>query len=146
MLLELRVNNLGIIEDIEWRLDTGLNIITGETGAGKSLVIDAVELLLTGTTSEDAIRHGSTEARIEGIFSISDDLRYAPLKSFLNSAGLAPDEDTLIVTCEVRRQKPGIVRINGHTVTKSLLRQVGRMLIDIHGQSDHLSLLDKNIT
>ncbi len=66
MLLELRVKDLGIIEDIDWKLDTGLNVITGETGAGKSLVIDAVELLLTGSADEDVIRTGSAEAHIEG--------------------------------------------------------------------------------
>ncbi len=56
---------------------------------------------------------------------------------------MTPDEDTLIIVCEVRKQKPAIVRINGHTVTKTVLRQIGQLLIDIHGQSEHLSLLDK---
>lgn len=143
MLLELRVKDLGIIEDIDWQLDTGFNVITGETGAGKSLVIDAVELLLTGTASEDVIRHGSAEARIEGIFALSEDNRFSPLKTFLSEKNLGSDEDTLVLTCEVRKQKPGIARINGHAVAKSIFRQVGQLLIDIHGQSEHLSLLDK---
>ncbi len=143
MLLELRVKDLGIIEDIDWKLDTGLNVITGETGAGKSLIIDAVELLLFGTAGEDIIRHGAYEARIEGIFAISQDRKFDALNYFLEEKGLASDEDTLIISCEVRRQKPGLVRINGRTVTKTILRQTGQLLIDIHGQSEHLSLLDK---
>ncbi len=68
MLLELRVKALGIIEEINWSLINGLNVITGETGAGKSLVIDAVEALLTGRVGEEVIRHGAKEAHIEGVF------------------------------------------------------------------------------
>jgi DNA repair protein RecN (Recombination protein N) len=143
LLLELKVKDLGIIEDIDWKLDTGLNIITGETGAGKSLVIDAVELLLTGTAGEEVVRRGASAACIEGIFAISDDERFIPLKSFLSDKDLNSEEDILVLTCEVRKQKSGLVRINGHTVTKAVFRQIGQLLIDIHGQSEHLSLLDK---
>jgi DNA repair protein RecN (Recombination protein N) len=143
LLLELRVKDLGIIEDIDWKLNTGLNVITGETGAGKSLVIDAVELLLVGTASEDVIRHGAGEARIEGVFSLSGHRKSSALKTFLAEKGLNEDEDLLVINCEVRKQKAGVVRINGHTVTKTILRHLGRLLVDIHGQSDHLSLLDK---
>jgi DNA repair protein RecN (Recombination protein N) len=144
LLLELRVKDLGIIEDIDWKLDHGLNVITGETGAGKSLVIDAVELLLVGSASEDVIRHGATEARIEGLFVLSKADKYSSLKGLLAEKGLGTDEETLLINYEVRRQKPGIVRVNGRTVTKAILRQIGSLLIDIHGQSEHLSLLDKN--
>lgn len=143
MLLELKVKDLGIIEDIDWKLDAGLNVITGETGAGKSLIIDAVELLLTGSASEDVIRHGASEAKIEGVFAISPNESSVPLKNFLAEKGLNTDDDLLIIGCEIRRQKPGIVRVNGHTITKTILRQIGQLLIDIHGQSEHLSLLDK---
>jgi DNA repair protein RecN (Recombination protein N) len=142
LLLELRVKDFGIIEDIEWKLDRGLNVITGETGAGKSLIIDAVELLLIGTASEDVIRHGADEAWIEGGFALPDSKRSSSLKAFLCEKGLASEEGALIINCEVRKQRPGVVRINGHSVTKSLLRQMGALLVDIHGQSQHLSLLD----
>jgi DNA repair protein RecN (Recombination protein N) len=143
LLLELKVKDLGIIEDIEWRLDSGLNVVTGETGAGKSLVIDAVELLLVGTSDQEIIRHGATEARIEGVFILSEDNRYSALKSFLKDKGIPSEDETLIINYEIKKQKPGVVRINGHIVTKTILRQAGQLLIDIHGQSDHLSLLDK---
>lgn len=143
MLLELKVKDIGIIEDIDWKLDSGLNVITGETGAGKSLVIDAVELLLTGNAGEDIIRHGCSSARIEGVFTILEDPRYLPLKTFLDDRELSSEEGLLLVSCEIRRQKPVLIRINGHAATRATLRQIGQLLIDIHGQSNHLSLLDK---
>jgi DNA repair protein RecN (Recombination protein N) len=141
LLLELRVNNLGIIEDINWKPDAGLNVITGETGAGKSLIIDAVELLLNATAGEEVIRYGAGEACIEGLFGFS--AGNSRLKDFLEEKGLLQDDDCLVINYEVRKQKPGVVRINGHLVTKTVLRQTGQLLIDIHGQSEHLSLLDK---
>jgi DNA repair protein RecN (Recombination protein N) len=142
LLLELRVKNLGIIEDIDWHLHDGLNVITGETGAGKSLVLDAVELLLIGSASEEVIRHNASEARIEGVFIFSQSPHLADLHAFLSEKGLSVEEGTLVISFEIRRQKPGLIRINGQSVTRSVLRQVGRLLIDIHGQSEHLSLLD----
>jgi DNA repair protein RecN (Recombination protein N) len=143
LLLELRVQDFGIIEDIYWKLGDGLNIITGETGAGKSLIVDAVELLLNGTSSEDVIRSGAVKAKIEGIFSISEEKKNTDLRLLLNEKDLAFNEDTLILNYEIRKEKPGIAKINGQAVTKTFLRQVGQLLIDIHGQSEHLSLLDK---
>ena len=143
MLLELRVKDLGIIDDLDWKLEPGLNVITGETGAGKSLVIDAVELLLIATAGEDVIRSGADEANVEGVFILSDDNRFIPLKEFLSNHGLTADDDILIIQCVIRKQKPAGVRINGHAVTKTILRQMGQFLVDIHGQSEHLSLLDK---
>jgi DNA repair protein RecN (Recombination protein N) len=143
LLLELKVNNLGIIEDMDWSLDKGLNVITGETGAGKSLIIDAIELLLVAKMDEQAIRTGANEARIEGVFGLTMQQNLPGLRRLLAEKGLADDE-TLIISCEIRRQRPGLVRINGQIVPKSLLRQVGSYLVDIHGQSDHLSLLDKS--
>jgi len=143
LLTELKVKDLGIIEDMDWKLDAGFNVITGETGAGKSLIIDAIELLLTGTASGDIIRTGANEARIEGVFLLSSDPRYSALKRFLTDKGLSCEDEVLIIGCEIRKGRAGVFRINEHTVTKSLLRQTGQLLIDIHGQSQHLSLLDK---
>ncbi len=143
MLLELKVKNLGIIEDIDWHLQDGLNIITGETGAGKSLILDAVEILLTGSAGEEVIRHGASEAYIEGVFSLSNFPNPAPLFALLSERGISYEDHLLIITCEIRRQKPGLVRLNGHSVTRALLRSAGNLLVDIHGQSEHLSLLDK---
>ena len=142
MLLELKVKNLGIIEDMNWRLGDGLNIITGETGAGKSLLIDAVELLLAGKADEEVIRYGADEAQIEGVFTLPQKETLSSLRELLAQKDLAADEETLVIDCELRRQGPSVIRVNGHAVPKVLLRQIGRLLVDIHGQSEHLSLLD----
>ncbi|MBI2832265.1 MAG: DNA repair protein RecN [Chloroflexi bacterium] len=143
LLLELRVKDLGIIEDISWNLDCGFNVITGETGAGKSLVIDAVEALLAGKLDEEAIRHGANEACIEGVFALPHGAGNARLKELLAEKGLGNDEDTLVIHCELRRQGRSVFRINGHAVPRSLLQEIGRFLVDVHGQSEHLSLLDR---
>jgi DNA repair protein RecN (Recombination protein N) len=141
LLQELNVKNLGIIQDINWKPAAGLNVITGETGAGKSLIIDAVEMLLKASAGEEVIRHEAAVAFIEGLFSLT--LLNPGLNNFLKEKGLLQDDEILVISYEIRKQKPGMIRINGHPVTKTLLRQAGQLLIDIHGQSEHLSLLDK---
>ena len=143
MLLELRVKGLGIIEEINWSLGDGLNVITGETGAGKSLVIDAVEALLAGKLDEEAIRYGANEVRIEGVFALSQNESIAQLRELLLERSLEADEEILVMDCELRRHGRSIARVNGHAVPREFLRQIGRFLVDIHGQSEHLSLLDK---
>jgi len=143
LLLELRVKNLGIIESIDWDLSRGLNVITGETGAGKSLVIDAVETLLDGKVADEVIRHGSDKASVEGIFALPDNASLAQLKELLAEKGLKSDDDNLVISCEFKKQGRSVIRVNGHAVTRGVLRDIGRLLIDIHGQSEHLSLLDR---
>jgi DNA repair protein RecN (Recombination protein N) len=142
LLAELRVKDLGIIEDIDWKLEEGLNVITGETGAGKSLIIDALELLLTGNASDDMIRQGAGEARIEGTFILPDYVNRSTFRTLLED-GLSPEENTLVISCLLRQRKTPTIRVNGSTVTRSMLRQLTSLLMDIHGQSEHLSLLDK---
>lgn len=140
MLLELRVRDVGIIEDVGWRLAEGLNIITGETGAGKSLVIDAVEALLGARPDEEIVRHGAGEAGIEGVFALPEE---AGLRQLLADNGLEADGGTLVVHCDIRRRGRSIIRVNGRAVARGVLQQLGRALVDIHGQSNHLSLLDR---
>ena len=142
MLLELRVKDFGIIEEINWSLSGGLNVITGETGAGKSLVIDAVEALLAGNVRGEVVRHGADEARLEGVFSLPEDDSLAPLRELLAQNGLAGDEELLVINGEFRRQGRSLFRVNRQAVPRGLLQQIGRCLIDIHGQSEHLSLLN----
>lgn len=143
MLLKLRVRNFGIIEDMNWSLGSGLNVITGETGAGKSLVIDALEALLSGTIDKENIRYGANETHIEGVFTLSqkenDTLQ---LRALLLDNGLGTDDGTLVISCELHRQGRSVARVNRHTVPRGLLYQIGCSLIDIHGQSEHLSLLN----
>jgi len=144
VLSELTVKGFGIIEEIAWRPAEGLNVITGETGAGKSLVVDAVEALLSGQVQEEDIRHGSSEAQIEGIFRTAPNEREGQLRSLLAEKGLEADEDVLLVTCNFRRQGRSSPRVNRQAVSRSLLRDISASLVDIHGQSGHLSLLNKD--
>ncbi len=143
MLDELTVKGFGIIEAINWKPAGGLNVITGETGAGKSLVIDAVEALLSGQADEEDIRHGSDEARIEGVFGLAGSEKRALLRELLAEKGLAPEDDTVLLTCDFRRQGRTTPRVNRQAVSRSLLKDIGAALVDIHGQSQHLSLLRK---
>ena len=143
LLVELRVKDFGIIGEINWSLSRGLNVITGETGAGKSLVIDAVEALLAGKAAEELIRHEAKEAQIEGVFALPQGKSIPQLRELLVDKDLATDEEILVINCKPRRQGHDIIRVNGHAVPKGLLQQIGRFLVDIHGQSEHLSLLNQ---
>lgn len=144
MLDELTVKGFGIIEEITWKLAGGLNVITGETGAGKSLVVDAVEALLSGQAREENIRHGSEEARVEGIFSLTDGKGVALLRGLLAEKGLESGEEALIITCDFRREGRTTPRVNRHAVSRSMLQDIGNALVDIHGQSEHVSLLRRS--
>jgi DNA repair protein RecN (Recombination protein N) len=141
---ELTVKNFGIIEQITWQLAPGLNVITGETGAGKSLVVDAVEALLSGQAREEDIRHGAEEAKVEGVFRVADGKGVKALLNLLAEKGLESGEDNLIVTCDFRRQGRTTPRVNRHAVSRTLLQEIGNALVDIHGQSEHISLLRRN--
>ena len=110
MLVELRVKDFGIIEEINWSPGCGLNVITGETGAGKSLVIDAVEALLAGKVDEEVIRHGASRAYLEGVFSLPSDKHSPHLGELLAEKGLKTDEETLVINCELRRQGRSVFR------------------------------------
>lgn len=143
MLVELRVENFGIIERVDWRPGGGLNVVTGETGAGKSMVIDALETLLSGQADENEVRHGTDEALIEAVFDIVP--AENGLKQLLDESGLRePGEDLLVVSGNIRRRGRSTFRINGRAVNRSLLRRIGGLLVDIHGQSQHLSLLNRD--
>jgi DNA repair protein RecN (Recombination protein N) len=143
LLDELTVRDFGIIEEITWRPAPGLNVITGETGAGKSIVVDAVEALLLGQARSDDIRHGSEAASVEAVFRISGTEAGTPLRELLAQKGLACRENGLLLTCDFPRRGRTTPRINRQAVPRSLLRDVGAALVDIHGQSQHLSLLNE---
>jgi DNA repair protein RecN (Recombination protein N) len=141
MLADLTITNFAIIERLALRFTPGLNVFTGETGAGKSIIIDAVSLLLGGRADSNVIRTGATLSTIEGIFYLS------PAERDLLDPALTQDElqnedpDTLILAREIRRSGHNVCRVNGRAVRLSVLEGVGRNLVDIHGQSEHLSLL-----
>jgi DNA repair protein RecN (Recombination protein N) len=142
MLEELRIQNFAIIDDITLTFANGFNVITGETGAGKSILIDAVELLLGNSADQSYIRAGEERAIVEGTFVLPEQTR-SLIAAQLLEVDLIQDEDeaaSLMISRELRKSGRSASRINGITCSADVLRSVGELLIDIHGQSDHLSL------
>jgi len=143
MLAELTISNFAIIDHLHLTFSPGFNVLTGETGAGKSIIIDAVNLLLGGRADSNFIRAGTDKAQVEGIFYLSP-REQAALSPLLQEEALDDGDPGLIVLSrEIRASGHNICRINGRTVRLSTLEQFGSQLIDIHGQSEHLSLLNE---
>ncbi len=141
MLVELTITNFAIIEQLRLRFSPGFNVLTGETGAGKSIIIDAVGLLLGGRADSGVIRAGARMATVEGIFYLSPRER-AVIDPLLERDDLQnEDPEVLILAREIRRSGHNVCRVNGRAVRLSILESIGRHLVDIHGQSEHLSLL-----
>lgn len=136
MLKSLRVRDLALIASAEVSFGPGLNLLTGETGSGKSLVVDALTLSLGARASLDQVRHGSDRALVESVFEISD---VPAALSLLEEMGFEPDPQ-LVLSREIGGR--GASRLNGHPASPGQLRQLGRLLVDVHGQHEHQSLLD----
>ncbi len=139
MIEELRIQNFAIIERLELPLRPGLTVFTGETGAGKSIIVDAVSLLLGGRAESVMVRAAASHALLEATFHLNEAVRPA-LQALLAPEGLWDDPRYLTLGREIRRQGRHIARINGRAVSLNLLRRVGQRLVDIHGQAEHLSL------
>lgn len=141
MISELYIKNFAIIDELRMQLAPGFNVLTGETGAGKSIILDAVMLLLGGRADTTMVRAEAETAYVEGIFSLSAEHRerIAPLLAEEGVEG--NDPDTLLLAREVRVNGRNISRVNGRAVTLTFMREVSEPLVDIHGQGEHLSLL-----
>ncbi|MFR8165727.1 MAG: DNA repair protein RecN [Enterocloster sp.] len=139
MVLGLHVKNLALIEKAEVEFTGGLNILTGETGAGKSILIGSVGLALGGKASKDMIRQGEDSALVELAFSVDDEKK----KNALEALDIAPDEDGLLIISKKITPSRTVSRINDETVTTARLKAVTGLLLDIHGQHEHQSLLHK---
>ncbi|HRX02526.1 MAG: DNA repair protein RecN [Anaerolineales bacterium] len=141
MLSELHVSNFAIIDDLRLTFDPGFNVLTGETGAGKSIIIDAVDMLLGGKAGQEVIRADEDLTQIEGVFVLEPHLA-ASLTPLLEQEGLDGDDPAqLILSRELRRGGRTVARVNGRAVALSVLNEIGDRLVDIHGQTDHLSLM-----
>ncbi|NLE43348.1 MAG: DNA repair protein RecN [Chloroflexi bacterium] len=141
MLAELRICDLAIIDELQLSFGPGFSVLTGETGAGKSIIIDAVELVLGGRADATVVRAGSDRALVEAVFHLEADQRQR-LDPVLVQEGLESDDPTvLLLAREVRVEGRNVCRVNGRSVTLGILKDVAAGLVDIHGQSEHLSLL-----
>jgi DNA repair protein RecN (Recombination protein N) len=143
MLEELRISNFAIIEELNLRFEPGLVILTGETGAGKSILVDALEALIGGKADTTTIRSGADKAIIEGDFLIPTRLRN-PLLEILRREELDEDSEHISLGREIRLNGRHVARVNGRVVNLAILKEIGEYLVDIHGQSEHLSLLKVN--
>ena len=141
MLHELRIKDFAIIDELVLTLAPGFLVMTGETGAGKSIIVDAVNLLLGERSDSSFVRAGADRAVIEGIFNVPAALR-DELNAYLQAEGLEGDSpDDVLLTREVRTNGRSQSRVNGVACNLAVYREVGGMLVDIHGQGEHLSLL-----
>lgn len=142
MLKELSIHNLAIIDALEITFSPGFNVFTGETGAGKSIILDAVSLAVGGKCDQSVVREGTDRASVEALFVFNRDDR--TLVDLLTQEDLLDDpaDDELLLAREIRAEGRSIARVNGRSVSAKILKSIGQRLLDIHGQSDHLSLLD----
>ena len=137
MLSHLHIKNLGIIDEIDIELENGMNVLTGETGAGKSLILSAVQLILGGKASKDIIRKGETKASVEALFYIED--KY--LKEEIEKLNIELDNE-LVISREISESSRSVTKVNGNLVSLAELKSLGNLLMDIHGQHDSQSLLN----
>lgn len=139
MLIELRIENFGIVENVRFRPGRGLNVITGETGAGKSLILNALALALGGKASTGFIRNGTSRAVVEAEFDIS---ALPAVQHLVSENDLAPADGLLTLRREVYLTGRPRALVNGQSVNGNVLRSLGTLLVEIHGQHDHQRMLD----
>ena len=138
MLRALGIRDFVIVERVELETGAGFTVLTGETGAGKSILVDAIELLVGGRAEASLVRDGAERAELSAEFEFADN---EPLKRFISNAGLEGDPDNVILRRTIDRAGRSRCFINGHPATLTQLREAGEFLVDIHGQHEHQSLL-----
>ena len=140
MLLNVHVKNLALIEDVDICLEEGLNILSGETGAGKSIIIGSINIALGGKVPKDIIRKNAEYGLVELVFMVDNE----EVREKLVDMEVPLDSDNQIIVTKKLTNGKSITKINGETVTNAFLKEVSSLLIDVHGQHDHESLLHKN--
>ncbi|EAH4182546.1 DNA repair protein RecN [Listeria monocytogenes] len=141
MLQEMTIKNFAIIESLSLTFQEGMTVLTGETGAGKSIIIDALGLLVGGRGSADFIRHGEERLELQGLFALAED--NLACRNALIENGIVASDDMVVLERSLFRSGKNSCRINGKLVTTVLLRQIGSKLIDIHSQHEHQELMNE---
>ncbi len=142
MLKTLNIENIAVIEKAQIEFNNGLNVLTGETGAGKSIVVDSINAILGERTSRELVRHGADFAFVSALFEdVSDNV-----KNKLDELGYSAEEDgSLLLTRKITEAGKSVCKINGSSATVSILKEVGQLLVNIHGQHDSQSLLNPDL-
>jgi DNA repair protein RecN (Recombination protein N) len=141
VLSELTIRDFAIIDHLQLRFGAGFNVLTGETGAGKSIIVDAVSLLLGGRGDTTFVRSKAERAHIEGVFQLDEEIQ-GVVNPLLAQDGLEGDDPAILILArEIRREGRNVCRVNGRAVTLAVLEGIGQRLVDIHGQTEHLSLM-----
>lgn len=137
MLVSLDIKNIALIEQLNMDPEGGMTVLTGETGAGKSIIIDAVNLLLGSRTNKGLVRFDTEKARVQGVFTVNSEI-----EKMLEEFGIDPEDDNLIISREISSDGKSVCRINGIITPQNTLRSLGEYLINIHGQQDNIALLN----
>ena len=141
MIKEIRIRNFAVIENLEVSFGKGLSVLTGETGAGKSIIIDAISLLLGGRADTDSIRSGENNAFVDAVFEITDPVT----RDLILESGVEMDDNELLIKRQVSNTGKNRCLINNSSVTVSTLAKIGDRLVDLHGQHDKQALLNPEI-
>jgi DNA repair protein RecN (Recombination protein N) len=143
LLQELTIRNFAIIDELFLSFDKGLTVLTGETGAGKSIIIDAIHLLVGGRGSTEFVRHGEKKAEIEGLFTLQN--KDHPCVKRAHEFGIEIEDGMIVLHRDISTNGKNVCRINGKLVTISILREIGSTLVDIHGQHEHQELMNDSL-
>jgi DNA repair protein RecN (Recombination protein N) len=138
MLQELSVKNFAIISSLQLEFQMGMTVLTGETGAGKSIIIDAMGLLTGGRGSSDYIRQGASKCTLEGLFTMPENQE---LINLLEELGIERDDEALVIQRDISTSGKNVCRVNGRIINIANLRRIGEFLVDIHGQNEHQELM-----
>ena len=139
MLIELTVKNIALVESLRLEFARGFNVLTGETGSGKSIIVDCMNLVLGGRADRDMVRTGTDRGMVQALFDISN----APnARDFVRELGAECDDDMIAISREVNRSGRNVCRVSGVIVPLNMLKRLTGMLLDIHGQHEHQSLMD----
>lgn len=139
MIRQLMIKNIAVIDCADIEFDSGFNVLTGETGAGKSIIIDSINILKGERASKNIIRNGENSAKVSAIVSVSDEAA----KEIADATGIESEDGELLISREITLDGKNNIRVNGSPVTLSMLKAIGESLITIHGQHDNTSLLSK---
>ncbi|CAG9623186.1 DNA repair protein RecN [Sutcliffiella rhizosphaerae] len=143
MIAELTIKNFAIIESLSISFEKGLTVLTGETGAGKSIIIDAIHLLAGGRGSHEFVRFGEKRAELEGLFLLEEEGH--PAYHVCKELGIDIEDEMIVLRREIHASGKSVCRVNGKLVTIALLREVGQTLVDIHGQHEHQELMNADL-